>query len=107
MIEDDIRQAFNQRLLDIHCAVWGRNFQLHHQDHRDRAIDYILSFVEPALEAANLQIIHKPIIPNAYVWQYDRNRNEENDNRPARSLDQVDSTNGTTGEGRLFQNGIC
>lgn len=105
-IREDVKRALDQRLQDIRSIHWGRGFQLANENDRDKCIETVLSLIEPALEAANMEIVHKPIIPGAHAWQYDRNVSEK-DTYIAKRASQVDSRNDTNGQGELFYNGLC
>lgn len=106
-MRDEVKRALDQRLRDIHCAVWGRNFQLHSAEDRDRAVEYILSVIEPALDKAGLEIVPKISLSDlayektSYVWQHDRGSSEK-DTHTARRDNQVDTQRLTPGPDRPF-----
>lgn len=107
-MRDDLYRALDQRLQDIRSTHWGRGFQLANEEDRRKCIEQVMSLVEPALEMADLEIVHKPIIPGAYLWQHDRDKElSEEDFSSTNGASEVDSTNDTRGKGISFHNGLC
>lgn len=119
-MRSDLVRALDQRLQDLRCVHWGRGFQLASEEDRAKCIEQVMSLVEPALEIANLHIVPKTMVvvtEPAYEWQYDRNRNQENEVREdtvfftAMDGTTVGTTNISIGEirqnGQLFLNGLC